>query len=140
MNHDEFLIKYSETVTRAFKFSEKARREGLLALEDALDEDKVSNRDIFEYGMRFVVDGTDGIVIRSILENITRQENDKYKKEIMSIQVEAVLSIQAGDNPRILFYKLNSFTDLSLTDDPGAKALDEVISNIEKAYATRHHV
>jgi len=132
MNHDEFLTKYSETVIRALKSSEKARRGGLLALEEDLDEEKVNKRDIFEYGLRFVVDGTDGRLIRSVLENIINQENDKYKKTLINIQKEAVLSIQAGDNPRVIFNKLNSFTDLSLTDDPGAKVLDEVISNLNQ--------
>ena len=133
MNREEFLTKYSETVTRALKFSEKARTEGLLAIEDSLlDEDKVNNRDIFEYGMRFVVDGTDAELIKGILENIIEQENDKYKKVLMNIQKEAVLCLQVGDNTRMIFYRLNSWTDLSLTDDPGAKVLDEVIFRINQ--------
>ena len=133
MNHDEFLTKYSETVIRALKFSEKARTEGLLAIEDSLlDEDKVNNRDIFEYGMSFVVDGTDAELIKGILENVIEQENDKYKKVLMNIQKEAVLCLQAGDNPRMIFYRLNSWTDLSLTDDPGAKVLEEVIFRINQ--------
>ena len=125
MNREEFLTKYSETVTRALKSSEKARTQGLLALEEDLNEDKANNRDIFEYGMRFTVDGKDAEEIIGILQNIIEQENDKYTKILMNIQAKAVLSIQAGDNPRIIFCKLNSFTDLSLTDDPGAKVLNE---------------
>ena len=132
MNHDEFLTKYSEIVIRALKFSEKAWREGLLALEDHLDGEIVNHRDIFEYGMRFTVDGTDAEEIKGILQNIIDQENDKYTKTLINIQKEAVLSIQAGDNPRMLFYKMNSYTDLSLNNDPGAKVLDEVISNLNQ--------
>ena len=132
MNREEFLTKYSETVTRALKFSEKDRREGLLALEDHLDGEIVNSRDILEYGLRFVVDGTDAEVIKCILQNIIDQENDKYTKTLMNIQAKAVLCIQAGDNPRNIFYMMNSYTDLSLTKDPGAKVLDEVISNLNQ--------
>ncbi|MCK5093786.1 MAG: MotA/TolQ/ExbB proton channel family protein, partial [Spirochaetes bacterium] len=46
-------------------FSEKARREGLLALEDDLDE----LEDIFlRKGIQLVVDGTDPEIIRNIME------------------------------------------------------------------------
>ena len=128
MNREEFLEKYSEIVVKALKFSVKARREGLLAPEEDLDGNLINNRDIFEYGMRFVVDGTDYVIIKDILDNIINQENDNYKKIIMNIQKEAVLDIQAGCNSRFIFYKLNSFTDFSLTDDPGAKVLDELLS------------
>jgi len=127
MNQDEFLTKYSEIIIKTIKYSKKARTEGLLALEDVLDEEKVNNRDIFEYGLRFVIDGTDYRVINDIMGIMIEMENDKYKKLLMRLQAEAVLSIQAGDNPRIIFYKLNAFTNYSLSEDPGAKYLDEAM-------------
>ena len=46
-------------------FSEKARREGLLALEDDLDE---LEDDFLRKGIQLVVDGTDPEIIRNILE------------------------------------------------------------------------
>jgi len=36
----------------------------------------------------------------------------------MDVKEEAVLLIQADDNTRIIASKLNSVTDLNLTDDP----------------------
>ena len=46
--------------------SEKARREGILALEEGLED----LEDAFmKSGLRLVVDGTDGAVIRTIMEN-----------------------------------------------------------------------
>ena len=127
MNQDEFLTKYNETIINTLKYSKKARTEGLLALEDVLDEEKVNNRDVFEYGLRFVIDGTDYRVINDIMGIMIEMENDKYKKLLMRLQAEAVLSIQAGDNPRIIFYKLNAFTNYSLSEDPGAIYLDEAM-------------
>ena len=46
-------------------FSEKARREGLLALEDDLDE---LEDEFLRKGIQLVVDGTDPEIIRNIME------------------------------------------------------------------------
>ncbi|MCL2763327.1 MAG: hypothetical protein FWD36_09015 [Treponema sp.] len=118
MNRNEFIEKYSNFVKYALDRSAKTRREGLLALENELDGEKINERDIFEYGMYFGVDGCDREIIYRILSNIIAQEKDEYTHLLKTIQLESVLSILAGDNPRILFYKLNSLTDLSLKDDP----------------------
>jgi flagellar motor component MotA len=117
MNRNEFIEKYLETAKRALDFTEKARREGLLALEDELDREKIAARDILEYGLNFVVDGTDGELIERILSNIIEQEKNKWQKTLMLIKKEAVLSIYSGLNPRMLLARLNSYTDLSLNDD-----------------------
>ena len=118
MTYDVFIIEYCIVSSRALELSKKARREGLLALEKMIDREKVKQRDILEYGLRFVVDGTDASLIRDILESIIDQEEDKYARKLMTIKEEIALSVQAGDNIRILAYKLNSFTNLSLGDDP----------------------
>ena len=103
-------------IEQALAVSIKARREGLLALESLLDNDKIINRDIFHYGLRFVVDGTDYEVINELLSNLIKQDTDKFSVLLKTIQKRAVLSIQSGDNPRMLAYILNSYTDIPLTD------------------------
>ena len=118
MTHDEFITEYHRVAARAIQLSDKARREGLLAMEDIIDKEKMMQRDILEYGVRFVVDGTDGSLLKNILSNIIEQEDDKYTRQLMTIKAEAVLSLQAGDNTRIMRYKLNSLTELSLENDP----------------------
>jgi flagellar motor component MotA len=117
MNRDEFVKKYYDIVRRAKEFSEKARREGLLALEEKFDRKKIEDRDIFEYGIRFVIDGTDQGLIDRILSNIINQEKDENTRTLKTIQKEAVLRIQDGMNPRQLFALLNSYTDISLRED-----------------------
>ena len=117
MNRDEFVEKYSSIFDRALALGEKARREGLLALEEELDYKKAGERDILEYGLRFVIDGTDGRIIEKILSNIINQEKDEYTRVLKTIQKEAVLMIQEGANPRIMNCVLNSYTDLQLKDD-----------------------
>jgi flagellar motor component MotA len=117
MNRSEFVEQYYTIVKRAMHCSEKARSEGLLSLEDELNHTQADERDIFEYGLRFVIDDFDCDFIRDILSNIISQEKDEQKQTLKNIQQEAILSIQAGDNPKILYAKLNSFTDIPLDKD-----------------------
>jgi len=167
-------------ISRLVAFSEKARREGLLALEDDLEE---LEDEFLRKGIQLVVDGTDPEIIKNILytelnQMQTRHEeganfysdwatfapafgmigtlmgligmlqniNDKsslglgmslalvtslygaimcylifqpFKRKLMDqdsgetrvreIMIEGILSIQSGDNPRILEEKLISF-------------------------------
>ncbi len=62
-------------ISTMVSFSEQARREGLLALEDSLDEleDK-----FMEKGLRLVVDGTDPTLIKSILYNELNQMEERH--------------------------------------------------------------
>ena len=118
MLRSTFIKKYKIIALRAFICSEKARREGLLALEEEFsDRTKYMQRDIFDYGMKFVIDGTDAVVIEQILNNIINQEKNKKKKILKTIQKEAALSIQRGDNPRILLAYMNSYTDIDISGD-----------------------
>ena len=55
-----------QIVQNMVALSEKARREGILALEDGLDD---LEDPFMKSGLRLVVDGTDGAVIRAIMEN-----------------------------------------------------------------------
>jgi chemotaxis protein MotA len=162
-------------------FSERARREGLLALEDNLDE---VEDEFMRKGIQLVVDGTDPDIIKSILYHdlnelqsrhetgqkifddwgkiapafgmigtllglvqmlvnlggdqsvigqgmavalITTlygailanlilipirsklEDRDKEETRVKEIVIEGILSIQSGDNPRILLEKLVSF-------------------------------
>jgi len=124
MTFDEYKNEFYTILKRAINFAEKARREGLLALDKAIDSERADNRDIFEYGMRFIIDGTDRELVDKILSNIVDQEKDEFSKALKNIQKEAVLSIQNGDNPRILMAILNSYTDISLSDPEFKKVLD----------------
>jgi chemotaxis protein MotA len=125
MTRDEFVKKYTEIVGLALKYSEKARREGLLAIEDELDHEKIKDRDVFEYGMSFVVDGVDAEIIEGILSNIIQQEKDEYMSILKKIQGVAVIGIQEGRNPRLLYAVLNSLTDLTLKEDEMSKLIED---------------
>jgi chemotaxis protein MotA len=174
--------KYEEErlITQLVTYSEKARREGLLALEDDLED---LEDEFLRKGIQLVVDGTDPEIIRNILYTelnkieerhdgaltmfddwsktapafgmigtllgligmLTRledkssigtnmaialittlygavlaymllipfkrklEERNKAESLVKEIIIEGVLSIQSGDNPRILEEKLISF-------------------------------
>ncbi len=167
-------------ISSLVNFSEKARREGLLALEDDLEEveDEFTRK-----GIQLVVDGTDPEIIKNVLYNDLNQlqarhetgikifddwgkiapafgmigtlagliamlaniedsssigsgmslalittmygaifanlvlipikskleDRDKMESLVKEIVIEGILSIQSGDNPRILEQKLVSF-------------------------------
>ncbi len=58
------IKKVNEVILTLVSFSEKARREGLLALEDDLDE---LDDDFLRKGLQLVVDGTDPELVKTIL-------------------------------------------------------------------------
>ena len=125
MNHQEFVEKYQTIAEKALRLSITTRREGLLALDAALDQEKIDARDIFEYGLRFVVDGTDASFIDAMLSNIINQEKDEQLRTLMRIQKTAVLGIQEGMNPRMIYALMNSLTDIPLREDKSRTALLE---------------
>jgi len=117
MTRDGFVQEYSDIVKCALVFSEKARRDGLLSLDDELDQEKINDRDIFQYGLRFVVDVVDRVIVEKILSNLTGQEKDEYMRMLKNIQKEAVLLIQEGINTRLVYAVLNSYSDITLKED-----------------------
>jgi len=118
MTYEEFLAEYHDVSARALQFLEKGRRDGILAMEDIINREKVNQRDILEYGIQFVVDGTDNKFIDKILSNIIAQEDDKYTRQLMLIKKEAVLMINEDYNPEHIAHALNSLTDIPLSNDP----------------------
>ncbi|RKX86777.1 MAG: motility protein A [Spirochaetes bacterium] len=183
-------------ISRLVAFSEKARREGLLALEDDLEE---VEDEFLRKGIQLVVDGTDPDIIKNILYNELNQiqerhvtgqdifnqwgklapafgmigtlagliamlaniedkssigsgmalalittmygaifanlvlipyqhkleDRDKAETLVKEIMIEGILSIQSGDNPRILEEKLISFLPPSRREAVKQEAVSE---------------
>ncbi|WP_319561868.1 motility protein A [Marispirochaeta sp.] len=182
LNHALNVPNWGEEaiISTLVNFSEKARREGLLALEDDLEE---VDQEFMKKGIQLVVDGTDPEIIKNLLYNELNQvqerhqdgiqlfdfwgkvapafgmigtlagliamlanlndadsigsgmalalittmygaifanlvlipikakleDRDKGETLVKEIMIEGILSIQSGDNPRILEVKLLSF-------------------------------
>ncbi|HEQ72664.1 MAG TPA: motility protein A, partial [Spirochaetia bacterium] len=62
-------------ISRLVAFSEKARRDGLLALEDDLDE---VEDEFLRKGIQLVVDGTDPEIIKNVLFNELEKINERH--------------------------------------------------------------
>jgi len=108
--------------------SEKARREGLLALEGDIDEYK---HPLLKLGMQFVVDGTDPEIIQSIITSRILSEN-RHGRDLLEqiIICDSVLSIQSGDNPRIIMVKLFSYLGED-ADELQEKYMSQVVESRE---------
>ena len=66
-------------IQKMMAFSEKARREGLLALEDELED---LDDEFMKKGLRIVVDGTDASIIRDLLElEISQMQSRHVEKQ-----------------------------------------------------------
>lgn len=72
-------IEIDQIITTMVQFSEKARREGLLALEDDMEaiEDEFMKK-----GMQLVVDGTDPEIIKDMLFNELSQQQERHQAGI----------------------------------------------------------
>jgi len=125
MTHDEFIVEYRKLAPRIFELFETSGKCGLLALEKMVDGEKVSQRDILEYSIRWIVNMMDQNLLERILSNIIQQEDDKYTRRLMEIKKEAALGLQQELNIRSYLLLLNSFTDIAFNDDPIAKFFAE---------------
>ena len=80
-------------ITKLMAMSEKARREGLLALEDELED---LDDEFMKKGMRLVVDGTDAEIIRNLMENELSQMQGRHADKISIINMWATLAPGLG--------------------------------------------
>jgi chemotaxis protein MotA len=84
------LQTYNEKsiVQKMIAFSEKARREGLLALEDELED---LDDEFMKKGLRLMVDGTDAAIIRDLLELELSKTQDRHAGKIKILDNWAIL-------------------------------------------------
>jgi chemotaxis protein MotA len=69
-------VNYVDLISTFISFSEKARREGLLSLEqDVLTVDD----DLIRLGLQLVIDGTDTSVVRNIMEQLATAMEEEEK-------------------------------------------------------------
>ena len=83
--------------------AEIARREGILALDEMVQG---AGDAFLTKAVRLAVDGTEPELIQAILgtwmESLLHEQDVKFRKVL-----EGIMSIQSGDNPRIVEQKLN---------------------------------
>jgi len=105
-----------ELIASIITLSERARRMGLLALEDDLEniDDPLMKR-----GLLLVVDGTDPEIVFDLLYTFmlaSRSRGIGLLKAVITL--EGVLAIQAGENPALIASRLGFFLgrDIDLWD------------------------
>ena len=106
MGNSEFIKEAADVIKLVYNFSHKAIREGLLSLEDELED---IDYEILKEGLRLALDGTDNEIINCVLSNKIGREQDKNRIKIKKIMKEAVLAIQAGENNGLIIHKLISY-------------------------------
>jgi len=67
--------------------------------------------------LRFAVGGYDPRIINEILTNKITHEKDKRTRLYKTIQKRAVIGIQAGEPPYIIYHVLNSLADLQYHEE-----------------------
>ena len=80
-------------ISKMIAFSEKARREGLLALEDELED---LDDEFMKKGLRLVVDGTDAEVIKNLMELELSQMQGRHANKIDMVNQWAALAPGLG--------------------------------------------
>jgi chemotaxis protein MotA len=80
-------------ITKLMAMSEKARREGLLALEEELED---LDDEFIKKGMRLVVDGTDAEIIRNLMETELTQIQERHVGNIMVLNMWGTLAPGLG--------------------------------------------
>lgn len=109
ISYGSFCNCYYRLVETILQLSNKARREGLLALEEDLEN---FSDDFFKIGMRLTVDGTDLEIIQQMLTLRIEREHDYNKKKLMEIALEGIICVYSGDDIERIILKLSSLTDI----------------------------
>jgi hypothetical protein len=106
------LLKAMLFIHKSLEYNHVMRHYGHSILENFLNNELVEQRDVFEFGIYLAIDTDRYDIINDILENIILSKNDYLnQKYFYEAQKAAVLSICAGENPRLLFEIILSFFD-----------------------------
>jgi Leucine-rich repeat (LRR) protein len=119
--YEDFIVSYKRIIAQSYFMSNKAWREGLLALEDELDQ--LDEGDFIKNGIRLVVDGTGNEEIKLIMTNLIENEKDHYKKILKRMAIVAILAIQSGENTIKIVLTLHAMANIR--DNAVTAAIDD---------------
>lgn len=97
-----FEKEYIKIYLFLYEFQKLSRREGLLALEDLLDE--INEYPILKDGLRLVVNGSDITYIEEYFNNVIKINYSKVnnKRILVELMKAGTLHIQSGSNINLL--------------------------------------
>lgn len=119
-------------ISQMISLAEKARREGLLALEDDIGR---MDDEMLALGTQLIVDGNDPESVHEILRSMVYTSRDNGEKLLKGIMILfAVLSIQSGENPQVLRTKL-----IACLSEKSRRAYFKAIAESDAAEAQPAH-
>jgi len=87
------VFNQQSIIQKMISFSEKARREGLLALEEEIED---LDDEFMKKGLRLIVDGTDATVIRDLMELELSQMQARHGIKIKGLNMWSALAPGLG--------------------------------------------
>ena len=129
ISYNCFCRTYYKIVQTILYYKGKARREGLLALEDDIEPLAES---FFRIGIQAICDGVDANIVRLILSTGIEREHDFYRKKLMETAMEGILNIQAGDT--IVYTAFILASTVHIKDNPLEAACEKYLSGDIEAF------
>jgi hypothetical protein len=116
MINTAFIQECKNLVENLIGISKKSRTEGLLSLEELIDQDKFLKGNILDVGLRLLIDGVDCEHIEEILTNLINLETDKEKKFLENIVKRGIIAIQKQANSAVFKLLLNSYANIEIEE------------------------
>ncbi len=116
-------------ITKLMAFSDKARREGLLALEEELED---LDDEFMKKGLRLVVDGTDAEIIRVLMETELNQIQERHGVKIGLVNSWATLAPGLG----MLGTVIGLIAMMKNLDDPSSIGPNMAVALITTLYGS----
>lgn len=126
MNFDDLIFsKYNFSGVRKdvliplieelIRFSDKARKEGLLSLEDELSKIKDP---FLKMGIQLIIDGTDPDLVEEILERVILFSNPSPTRALEYCIIRTgILAIQSAHNPHVLHHQLYAYIGIEYIEE-----------------------
>lgn len=131
-SEDSLRYALTECATALLWLADVARKEGLLALEEAAESERVAGLILgseLAHMMALVVDGTDPKEVERIsLKGYFSRGYEKLEGFVYLLYMDTVLEIQAGENPFVIYENIRSFmpdeviTELDRLQEEGRKS------------------
>jgi chemotaxis protein MotA len=118
-----------DLINAVVRMAERARREGLLALEADLEE---TNDEFLRKGIQLIVDGTDPELVRNVLETEISMMEDRHKTGAGIMSVMAAMSPAYG----MLGTLIGLIMMLGKLDDPSALGPGMAVALITTFYGS----
>ncbi len=108
---DTFIPLIEELI----RFSDKARKEGLLSLEEELPKLKDP---FLKMGIQLIIDGTDPDLVEEILERVILFSNPSPNRALEYCIIRTgILGVQSGNNPHVLHHQLYAYIGLEYIEE-----------------------